>query len=108
MQRHNITAAILTLLLAPFANAAATHYWVYFGTYTGPQSKGIYVSRFDAKSGKLEPAVLAGEETRPAFLAIHPNRKYLYAVSEAQPATVTAFEINSKTGILPLRNPVPP
>ena len=107
MRRHKITLALLTLSLASFADAAATHYWVYFGTYTGPQSKGIYASRFDAKSGKLEPPVLAGELTRPSFLAIHPNRKYLYAVSETETSTVTAFEINSKNGMLTLLNTVP-
>ena len=35
--------------------AAAKQYWVYIGTYTGPQSKGIYASKFDADTGKLEP-----------------------------------------------------
>src|SRR5678816_1201937 len=107
MQRHYIIAAMLTLSLASFAHAAATQYWVYFGTYTGPQSKGIYASRFDAKTGKLEPAILAAELTRPSFLAIHPNRKYLYAVSETGTSSVTAFEINPKTGMLTLLNTVP-
>ena len=107
MRRHTVIAIVLALLLAPWAAAAAKRYWVYVGTYTGPQSKGIYAFQFDAESGKLEPAVLVGELTRPSFLAIHPNRKYLYAVSELGTSTVTAFEINPKTGMLTLLNTVP-
>src|SRR3982751_602054 len=101
------TALALALWLTPWAGAAGKQYWVYIGTYTGPQSKGIYAAKFDADTGKLETPVLAGELTRPSFVAIHPNRKYLYAVSETGTSTVSAFEINPKTGTLTLLNTVP-
>src|SRR5690349_19766291 len=52
---------------------------VYFGTYTGPKSKGIYLSRFDPGTGKLSAPSLAAESKNPTFLAVHPNSKYLYA-----------------------------
>ena len=42
-------------------SATGREYLVYFGTYTGAKSKGIYVSRFDADTGKLAPAQLAAE-----------------------------------------------
>src|SRR5580700_6082313 len=47
----------LTLAIARLASAARKQakYFVYVGTYTGPQSKGIYSYRFDASSGELEP-----------------------------------------------------
>src|SRR3954454_16569791 len=108
MRKQIITAIALTLAasLAPSARAAK-QYWVYIGTYTGPQSKGIYAAKFDADTGKLETPVLAGELTRPSFVAIHPNRKYLYAVSETGTSTVSAFEIDPKTGTLTLLNTVP-
>src|SRR5437867_12518482 len=70
------------LWVTPFTEAAAKRYLVYVGTYTGPQSKGIYAYRFDASTGKLDPIGLVGELARPSFLAIHPNQRYLYAVSE--------------------------
>jgi 6-phosphogluconolactonase len=70
------------LWLVPSAETAARRYLIYVGTYTGPQSKGIYAYRFGEDTGKLEPVGLAAELPRPSFLAIHPNRKYLYAVSE--------------------------
>jgi 6-phosphogluconolactonase len=108
MRRHLLAAVTLAAALwaAPRAAAAPNQFWVYIGTYTGPQSKGIYALRFDASTGKVDPPVLAGELNRPSYLTIHPNRRYLYAVSEAGNSTVTAFEINSKTGVLTLLNTV--
>src|SRR5579875_2740596 len=76
---------------APGARAqappAAGVYWVYVGTYTsggGPDgSRGIYRMEFDAHSGELGAPRLAAESTDPSFLAIHPNREFLYAVNES-------------------------
>ena len=55
---------------------------VYVGTYTGKDSKGIYVMDLDPGTGALTEPKLAAETTSPSFLALHPNGKYLYAVSE--------------------------
>ncbi len=74
----------LSLLLAGLTlPAAAREYLVYFGTYTGAKSKGIYVSRFDTVTGKLSAPALAVEAKSPAFLAPHPKGRLLYAVGEA-------------------------
>ncbi len=78
---------------------------VYIGTYTGAQSKGIYVSRLDTETGKLSPPELVAETHSPSFLAIHPNEKYLYAVNESPiyndgTGAVSAFEIDRGTGKL--------
>lgn len=79
---------------------------VYFGTYTGPKSKGIYRSELDLATGKLTPVELAGETTNPSFLATHPNQKFLYAVGEVgnfegqKTGAVTAFAIDPATGNL--------
>jgi 6-phosphogluconolactonase len=84
--------------------------WTYFGTYTGEKSRGIYVSRFDAVSGRLSTPELAAEIANPAFLAVHPNRPLLYAVNELssfqdQPGgAVSAFAIDPATGKLTLLN----
>lgn len=81
-------------------------YWVYFGTYTGGKSRGIYRSRFDPKTGALSEAELAAEVTNPSFLAVHPTRKFLYAVGEVsningkKAGGVHAFALDSKTGAL--------
>ncbi len=86
---------------------------VYVGTYTGAKSKGIYQLRLDLASGSLSPAELAGETTNPSFLAIHPNRQFLYAVSEIRggkgkrAAAVVAFAVATDTGKLTLLNTQP-
>lgn len=83
---------------------------VYFGTYTGPKSSGIYMSRFDPATGALTPPQLAGEVKNPSFLAIHPSRRTLYAVGEIadfrgrKAGAVSAFSIDPKSGRLTLLN----
>ena len=87
-------------------------YLVYFGTYTGEESQGIYVSRFHAGTGEATPPVLAAEATDPNFLAVHPSRRFLYAVSRTQGqggqpiGTVISFAIDEVTGKLALLNEV--
>ena len=53
-------------------------FMVYFGTYTGGKSKGIYRSELDLATGKLSEPKLAGKAVNPSFLAIHPGGKLLY------------------------------
>jgi len=83
---------------------------VYFGMYTSGNngSKGIYRSVLDTNTGELTSPVLVAEATNPSFLEIHPNGKYLYAVSESGRAgTVSAFAINPETKNLKLLNSKP-
>ncbi len=90
-----------------------SNYFVYIGTYTGPKSQGIYVFKFSALTGDLTPIGLAAESENPAFLAIHPNHHYLYAVNEIssfegrKSGSVSAFSIDRATGKLTLLNVVP-
>ena len=83
---------------------------VYFGTYTGAKSKGIYVSRLNLASGALTPPALAAEISSPSFLAIHPNHRFLYAVNEVSSfngkpsGAVSAFAIDVATGKLTFLN----
>jgi 6-phosphogluconolactonase len=83
---------------------------VYFGTYTGASSKGIYSSILDTKTGQLSAPRLDAEVASPAFLALHPKGHILYAVNEVDvfkdPAAggVSAFAITPETGALKLLN----
>lgn len=83
---------------------------VYFGTYNRGEGKGIYTSELDLANGKLSDAQLAGEAVNPSFLAIHPSRKFLYAVGEIdnfdgkKTGGVSAFAIDPKSGSLKLIN----
>jgi 6-phosphogluconolactonase len=73
-------------------------------------SEGIYKLELDLASGKLSAPVLAGKAVNPSFLAIHPSRRFLYAVNEVNDFKATgrgavgAFAIDPKTGQLTLLN----
>lgn len=94
-----------SLSLNAFA-AAPDRMLVFIGTYTGGPSKGIYAYDFSAKSGALKPLGLAAETPSPSFLAIHPNKKFLYAANEIgnykgqSAGSVTGFAIDAAQGKL--------
>jgi 6-phosphogluconolactonase len=95
---------------AALSTVSAEPISVYFGTYTRGQdsSKGIYRSILDTETGKLSKPILATEAKNPSFLEIHPNKKFLYAVSEVDGSGgVSAYAINSSTGDLKLLNQQP-
>lgn len=96
-------------MLMESAAQAAEPMWVYIGTYTGKDSKGIYRFELDPESGKLTPQGVAAEVVNPSFLALHPNGKFLLAVNEvskfadSQGGGVSSFKIQ-KDGSLKLIN----
>ncbi len=99
----------LLLFTTSLSLAQAAHdQLVYIGTYSGDikarvVSQGIYVYGFDSKTGQLEPMGLASEAKHPSFVAIAPDKKHLYAVSEAS-NTLSAFSLDQTTGKLTLLN----
>ena len=101
--------ACLAALSLP-AIAAKDEFFVYFGTYTGHGSKGIYVAKFNARTGDISAPQLAAEVQSPSFLAIHQNHKWLYAVSEVNSfegkpsGAVTAYSIDPASGKLTMLN----
>jgi 6-phosphogluconolactonase len=96
------------------STAAPGVYWVYVGTYTAgnapDRSRGIYLMELDTRSGELGPPRAVAASPDPSFLAIHPNREFLYAVNESgeilgqQKGGVSAFAIDQSTGTLTLLN----
>jgi 6-phosphogluconolactonase len=74
--------SVFAMLFVNSTLFGATPDRVYFGTYTRGDSKGIYVSNWDAEEGKLSEPVLAGEIENPSFLELSEDGKFLYAVSE--------------------------
>src|SRR5437899_2250162 len=78
--------------------------WVYVGTYTGANSKGIYLYELDLASGALTEKGLVAETKNPSFLAIHPDKHHLYAVGEIDDfngkgsGAVNAYAIDGQTG----------
>ena len=109
--RPHLAAFVIALLaMAVSLTAAPKEFFVYFGTYTiaKTESKGIYRSRLDVATGQLSPAELAAPAKDPAFLALHPNGQFLYAIDESADAKRTpgkglsAYALNTSTGGLTL------
>lgn len=108
-----LAGLVLFLLGASIAGSASGEYFVYVGTYTLRRGKGIYTFRFQPATGKVTAVSLAAETPSPSFLAVHPNRKFLYAANEhdgpdvaGKNSTVSAYAIDPKTGALTLLNRV--
>ncbi len=97
-------------LLAFVATASAENFLVYFGTYTNALSRGIYVSRLDADTGKLSAPELAAETPNPCFINLSPDEKFLYAANSVKTfngenvGAVSAFAIDKTFGKLKLLN----
>lgn len=102
--------ALVFASLGILSAKAAADYLVYFGTYTGAKSKGIYVSRFDSHSGTISQPELAVETKNPSFLAVPPSEKFLYAVGEVNDVqgksagAVNAYALDAQSGKLTALN----
>ncbi|HVU88364.1 MAG TPA: lactonase family protein [Pirellulales bacterium] len=92
------------------ANAAedndADKMLVFVGTYTSGPDEGVYTCELDTKTGALKKLAASGNVKGPSFVAIHPNHKFLYAVSEvadykdSNTGAVTSFALDPATGKL--------
>ena len=79
-----------------WAEAASESRLLFVGTQTAKgTSKGIYAYSWDTASGELKQLGLAAATDNPTFLALSPNRKYLYAANEEQNGNVSAFAVDA-------------
>jgi 6-phosphogluconolactonase len=89
--------------LMPKAFSASPSHVVYVGTYTGSDNhgEGIYLFDLDPATGALKNRKLAASTTSPSWIALHPNKRFLYAVNEGDKSgSVTAFAVESGSGSL--------
>lgn len=119
MSNRKLSLALCTVLCACFFLSAATargqaksdspqsgKVRVYVGTYTAGKSGGIYTCELDLATGALTRQRITGGLKNPSFLALHPNQKFLYAVSEVddlpdgQRGAVAAFAVDPADGKL--------
>jgi len=100
----------------PFARAFGAsrgELLVYVGTYTTGKSQGIYLYRLNLSSGELKHVANTNGVVNPSFLALAPNRRYLYAVNEVgdfagkKSGAVSAFAVDQTTGELRQLNQQP-
>ncbi len=85
------------------------HLTLFVGTYTqslpwvnGTCGKGIYTYDFDLQSGELTAKNNVVELANPSFLAISPDGKYLYAVSEMEDVDagqISAYAIDDSANL---------
>jgi len=92
--------SLLCVLFIGF-HAEAKKHILYVGTYTNGIANGIFVFRFNDQTGRLVNMKRPALSNNPSFLAISPNKKFLYAVSELdsvdanESGGVSAFRIES-------------
>jgi 6-phosphogluconolactonase len=105
-----ICGIVLTILvMGTSSRAAQSQYWVYIGTNNHPpsRSKGIYLYKLDATSGKLTDQGVAAEVGDPGWIKISANGSYLYTVATDHNhgrSIVAAYAIDSGTGKLTALN----
>jgi 6-phosphogluconolactonase len=101
---------LVTYIRGYEAAPAKNEFFVYVGSSKSERtaSKGIYIYRFNAGSGQLSPAGLV-KVLNPAFLALHPNHRFLYTVNQTADearSAATSFTVDRTTGGLTLLNQV--
>lgn len=103
--------SLLAVSLCSFAHAA--DHVALLGTYTGGESRGIYAVRLNSETGELSKPELMAELSNPEFLALHPNGRFVYALTQVPGANgksegaVAAFAVEPDTGRLTLLNTEP-
>jgi 6-phosphogluconolactonase len=125
LSRRRILEGVAALAIARAAPAAAQaespasrahRILAYVGTYTGApgagsNGEGIYLFEMDQSTGELLHAKVAARTPNPSWIAIHPSRRFLYAVNEVgdyqgNGGSVSAFVIDPATGNLRALNTI--
>lgn len=55
---------------------------LYFGSYAKAEQAGVYAFTFEHATGRLAPNWSFAGIVNPSFVALHPNKRWLFAVSE--------------------------
>jgi len=99
---------LFVLLLFTAATVTAqTNHFLLVGTYTNGKSTGIHVYDFNKTDGVATP-VDSVKTPNPSYVAVSPNQKFVYAVSETQRGNysgkVRSFSFDKTTGKLQFIN----
>src|ERR1700744_6181220 len=86
-------------------NAGPSTYDLLIGTYTKGKSKGIYVYRFYAETGRTAYLNEIDGVSNPSYLTVASNNKFVYAVNEnGKTGEVSSFKFDAKQGKLEFIN----
>ena len=104
MKKIILTLSVLLLLFPILAQNGKYHLLI--GTYTNTdKSKGIYSYDIDMKTGIFDRKSVTSGVSNPSFLAITPDKKFVYSVSEStEGSSSNAFSFDDKTGTLRFLN----
>ncbi|TDG35188.1 lactonase family protein [Pedobacter changchengzhani] len=88
--------------------AQTKDYNLLIGTYTNTgKSEGIYTYNFNSLTGKTNLKSVTKNVDNPSYLALSPNKKFVYAVNEkGATSSVSSFKYSATTGKLKLINKV--
>jgi len=93
------------LIYAQHKKTAPSTYDLLIGTYTKGKSKGIYVYRFYAETGRVAYLNEIDDVNNPSYLCVTPDNKFVYAVNEnGKDGEVSAFTFDPKQGKLAFIN----
>ncbi|MEO1261314.1 MAG: lactonase family protein [Bacteroidota bacterium] len=90
----------IILLLMSCQNEEETLHTFFVGGYTLPsfnaEGKGVYTCSLNSNTGEMSLDQVFENTINPSYLAVHPNKKYLYSVNETggdQPGFVSSYKI---------------
>ncbi|GAA2250857.1 lactonase family protein [Streptomyces indiaensis] len=71
---------------------------LYLGTYTSAEGggNGVGLATYDPGTGRITGAGTIGGVGDPSYLAVHPDRRTLYAVDERDDGAVTAVRLSDR------------
>jgi len=95
---------LITLLMAT-AIAHAEHPLVFISAFASGEKAGIHAFQFDGESGTLMPLHRTGDLQNPFFIAVSPDKRFLYAIDAEQfgdkvEEFIAAYAIEKRTGQL--------
>jgi 6-phosphogluconolactonase len=94
------------MLLSLSMQAQTANYNLLIGTYTNPgKSEGIYTYQFNSTDGTTALKSVTRDIINPSYLAVSPDKKNVYAVSEAGASSaINAFAFDATSGKLEVLN----
>lgn len=99
---------ILTFLCSFLMQAQQNNHNLLIGTYTKScESNGIYVYDFNSETGDFQLKSSTKKVINPSFLALSPDKKYVYCVNEdGDKSQISAFKYEAGSGKFSFLNAV--
>jgi 6-phosphogluconolactonase len=101
--------ALFALIASTCASLAASQPLVFVSAFAPGEKGGIHAFKFDSEKGTLEPLNRSTGAQNPFFIAVSPDKKFLYSIDAEKFGApddefVAAFAIEDRSGSLRLLN----